>query len=295
MQLDELPVDRQVFWQARWQELRTTYPWGRDLTDQEIWWYKANLIELLAELYNARDAKYSQLASLYGKTAWLVLAAFLPLVALLTLGYGVILLAGAIGGLISRLQQLVYAKGLPTAYGSSWVPLYLAPLLGALAAWAGLTLLALLQTLQVIDLPALNVSAGFAGLPSTQLLGIAVLLGLSERFLNRIGAQAEEVVGTPASQPSADASAAGTLKTAQIAATAATAAAHPNGHQPPPDDPPTGTTAQPQPTVPVEQPAVPEGSVRRSYTAKLDLSGWNSRRANRPTAQVARTNGEAPH
>ena len=53
-------------------------------------------------------------------TAWLVLAAFLPLAALLTLGYGVILLAGAIGGLISRLQQLVYAKGLPNAYGSSW-------------------------------------------------------------------------------------------------------------------------------------------------------------------------------
>ena len=87
-----------------------------------------------------------------GGTAWLVLAAFLPLAALLTLGYGVILLA-------------------------------------------------LLQTLQVIDLPALTVSAGFAGLPSTQLLGIAVLLGLSERFLNRIGAQAEEVVGTPASHP----------------------------------------------------------------------------------------------
>jgi hypothetical protein len=294
-QLDELPADRQVFWQARWQELRTTCPWGRDLTDQEISWYKANLIELLAELYNARDAKYSQLASLYGKAAWLVLAAFLPLAALLTLGYGVILLAGAIGGLISRLQQLVYAKGLPTAYGSSWVPLYLAPLLGALAAWAGLTLLALLQTLQVIDLPALNVSAGYAGLPSTQLLGIAVLLGLSERFLNRIGAQAEEVVGTPASQPSTDASAAGTLKTAQIAATAATAAAHPNGHQPPAGDRPTGTTAQPQSTVPVEQPALPEGSVRRSYTAKLDLQGWNSRRANRPTAGVARTNGESPY
>ena len=73
-----------------------------------------------------------------------------------------------------------------------------------------------------------NVSASFAGLPSTQLLGIAVLLGLSERFLNRIGAQAEEVVGTPASQPSTDASAAGQLKTAQIAATVATAAAHPN-------------------------------------------------------------------
>ena len=167
-----------------------------------------------------------------------------------------------------------------------------------MAAWAGLTLLALLQTLQVIDLRALNLSVGFAGLPSTQLLGIAVLLGLSERFLNRIGTQAEEVVGAPASDPSTDASAAGKLKTAQIAATAATAAtaaAHPNGHQPPPGDQPADLTVQPPPTVPLEQPAVPEGSVRRSYTATLDLQGWNSRRANRPTAQVARTNGEAPH
>ncbi len=294
-QLDELAPDRQVFWQARWQELRTTHPWGRDLTDREVWWYKANLIELLAELYNARDAKYSQLASLYGKTAWLVLAAFLPLAALITLGYGVVLLAGAIGGLISRLQQLVYAKGLPTAYGSSWVPLYLAPLLGALAAWAGLTLLALLQALQVVDLRALNLSAGFAGLPTTQLLGIAVLLGLSERFLNRIGAQAEEVVGAPASELSSDASSVGKLKTAQIAATAATAAAHPNGHQPPPGDQAAGTTAQPQPTLAVEQLAIPEGSVRRSYTAKLDLQGWNSRRSSRQMAARAGTNGESPH
>jgi hypothetical protein len=63
-----------------------------------------------------------RLCTTAGGTAWLVLAAFLPLAALLTLGYGVILLA-------------------------------------------------LLQTLQVIDLPALNVSAGFAGLPSTSCWG----------------------------------------------------------------------------------------------------------------------------
>jgi hypothetical protein len=218
----------------------------------------------------------------------------LPLAALLTLGYGVILLAGAIGGLISRLQQLVYAKGLPTAYGSSWVPLYLAPLLGALAAWAGLTLLALLQALQVVDLRALNLSAGYAGLPTTQLLGIAVLLGLSERFLNRIGAQAEEVVGTPASEPSTDTTAAGKLKTAQVADTA-TAIAHPNGHRPPLGEQTADPTVQPPATLPVEQLAVPEGSVRRSYTATLDLQGWNSRRSSRQTAGVARTNGESPH
>jgi hypothetical protein len=73
------------------------------------------------------------------------------------------------------------------------------------------------------------------------------------------------------------------------------AAAHPNGHQPLPGDQPTGTTAQPQSTAPVEQLALPEGGVRRSYTATLNLQGWNNRRANRPTAGVAWTNGESPH
>ncbi len=290
-QLDELPPDRQVFWQARWQELRATYSWNQPLTTEHVWWYKANLIELLAELYNARDAKYSQLASLYGKTAWLVLAAFLPLAALVTLGYGVILLAGAIGGLISRLQQLVYAKGLPTAYGSSWVPLYLAPLLGALAAWAGLTLLALLQTLQVIDLRALNLSAGFAGLPASQLLGIAVLLGISERFLNRIGAQAEDVVAATSSGTAAEAS---KLQTAQIA-TAATAAAHPNGHQPPSGDTRDPAAQQPPPTQQPELVSTPAGSVRRSFAAKLDLLGWSNRRPGQHTAGMPGANGESPH
>lgn len=233
-ELDELPPDRQVLWQARWQELLGAYSWDKAPTDRQERWYKANLIELLAELYNARDAKYSQLASLYGKTAWLIMAAFLPLAALVALGYGVVLLAGAIGGLISRLQQLVYAKGLPTAYGSSWVPLYLAPLLGALAAWAGLTLLALLQTLQVIDLRALNLEAGFAGLPTSHLLGIAVLLGMSERFLNRVGAQAEEVVGTTSSGGAGDSAA----RKVNIAQLVAANTPHSNGQSPSGDQTP---------------------------------------------------------
>lgn len=225
-QLDELPPDRRAFWQTRWQELHAGYYWDKQLTADQEWWYKANLIELLAELYNARDTKYSQLASLYGKTAWLILAALLPLAALVALGYGVILLAGAIGGLISRLQRLVYAKGLPTSYGSSWVPLYLAPLLGALAAWGGLTLLALLQTLQVIDLRSLNLLAGFAGLPANHLLGTAVLLGLSERFLNRVGVQAEQVISGTSSGASPDTTAANKPKGPQPSWVAS-----PNGQQ----------------------------------------------------------------
>jgi hypothetical protein len=86
-------------------------------------------------------------------------------------------------------------KRWPTAYGISWVPLFLAPLLGALAAWGGLHLLAMLQSIGVIDLGALiKDGETFQQVPPAGILGLAVLLGFSERFFNQIGAQAEQVI-----------------------------------------------------------------------------------------------------
>ena len=189
-QLDELPGHRQEHWKATADRFRCGSPGKVPATEQ-----RGMLVELLSEIYNARDGKYAQLASLYSKAAWLIGAALLPLMVLVVLGYGVILIAGAIGGIISRLQRLVYAEGLPTAYGSSWVPLFCAPLLGALAAWAGLNLLALLQALGVVDLATLLNGAGDLLVPPPGVIGVAVLLGISERFLNRIGTETEKAMG----------------------------------------------------------------------------------------------------
>lgn len=188
-QLDELPTVRQAEWRKRYQQLVCAKV--RDPGE-----LRSTLVELLAEVYNARDAKYAQLSSLYNKAFWLTAAALLPLSVLVVLGYGVVLVAGAIGGLISRLQKIVYAEGLPTAYGSSWVPLFCAPLLGALAAWGGLHLLTVLQSLQVIDLRELipDPAAVAALRPAAPVVGVAVLLGLSERILNQFGQQAEKVL-----------------------------------------------------------------------------------------------------
>ena len=110
-------------------------------------------------------------------------------------GGGPILLAGFLGGLISRMQRLVYGRGRPTAYGASWVPLFLAPLLGALAAWAGLHLLALLQGLDVVSLTGvLPPGSDFRMDPAASVLGIAVLLGFSERLFNQLGDHADQVL-----------------------------------------------------------------------------------------------------
>jgi hypothetical protein len=197
-QVDELPTARQTAWARVWNELQAPPADGKAMSLDR---WRAELSQLLAELFNARDSTYNQLVGLYGKAGLLVAAAYLPVTALLAAGYGPVLLAGLIGGLLSRLQRLVYAQDRPTSYGTSWVPLFLAPLLGALAAWSGLHLLALLDALGVTSVT--GKLGGFRLGVSNAVLGLAVLFGLSERLLNRVGDQAEKVIAGDKDAPPA--------------------------------------------------------------------------------------------
>ncbi len=106
---------------------------------------RALLKEFLAALYDARDTRYAWLLTLHNKAAWLLLVGLGLGVALgsftpglpngLDLGTG--LLLGFLGGVLSRLLRVVATKELPTDYGAYWVPLFLAPVLGALGAVGG--------------------------------------------------------------------------------------------------------------------------------------------------------------
>jgi hypothetical protein len=230
-QIDELSAVRQNAWQRRWVELQDAGDRDRDSSGRR---WRAELSQLLAELFNARDSTYNQLVSLYGKAAWLLVAAYLPVIALLVAGYGHVLLAGFLGGLISRMQRVVYGKGRPTAYGTSWVPLFLAPLLGALAAWAGLHLLVLLQVLGIVKLDAIVVPGEtFRLAPPVAVLGLAVLLGFSERFFNQIGNQADKVIGGEEDSGSAAAAGSPTYSFRPTYPSASPSAGSPNGHHAP--------------------------------------------------------------
>jgi hypothetical protein len=194
-QLDELSAVRQNAWFRRWEDLQRATPADVEANQPITRRWRAELSQLLAELFNARDSTYNQLVSLYGKAAWLLLTAYLPVIALLSAGYGYVLLAGFLGGLIGRMQHVLYGKGRPTAYGTSWVPMFLAPLLGALAAWAGLHLLSLLQALGVVKLEAvLRADGDYRLSQPVSILGLALLLGLSERLFNRLGSQVDKVI-----------------------------------------------------------------------------------------------------
>jgi hypothetical protein len=155
---------------------------------------RALLKEFLAALYDARDTRYARLLTLHNKAAWLLLVGLGLAVALGSFAPGLPngldlrtgLLLGFLGGLLSRLLRVVATKELPTDYGAYWVPLFLAPVLGALGAvggylvfWALVEVRALGEGLK----PLLSPPAAY---------GLLVVLGFSERLLKGLTERLED-------------------------------------------------------------------------------------------------------
>jgi hypothetical protein len=253
-QLSELPQPRREAWEDVIRDLLAS---NEEADSDRLNTYRAYLDELLGEIYEASNGNAIQLAGLYNRATWVILVALLPLAVLAGLGYGVLLVAGAIGGLVSRMQRLVFSTRIPITYGSSWAPLFCAPILGALAAWAGLVLISLLQTAGVLQLTALQTSLANLKAPSAAVLGTAILLGVSERFLLRLEKQAEAVIDPNRAGLSDQTAPANTSAAAQrmhllhppastpVGATTTTTTA-PNGHAPTASTP----TSQPEPPPP---------------------------------------------
>jgi hypothetical protein len=146
---------------------------------------RALLEEFLAALYYARDTSYAQLLTLHNMAVWLLLVGLGLAMALLYFAPGLPnglsietgLLLGFLGGFLSRLLRVVATKKLPTDYGAYWVPLFLAPVLGALGAVGGYLVFYSLMQAQVLGEglnPLLSPPAAY---------GLFVVLGFSERLL----------------------------------------------------------------------------------------------------------------
>jgi hypothetical protein len=195
-QLEDLPETKRLYWSRVLFELLQTDPRLKDeATAQAI------LRNLMNELYNARDTKFTNLATQQNKVTWMVFTGLVIMGALISMGYEVLLLAGAVGGVLSRLQRELVRRDVPSDYGLSWSVLFLSPVSGALSAWAGVLLLQTLQRFNVIDLAQLLPDNTDLTNPSGAILGVAILFGLSERLLDRIVRQAEDEIAT---KPAAD-------------------------------------------------------------------------------------------
>jgi hypothetical protein len=194
-QLDDLPERKRIYWSR---VLHDLLEGGRRPRDEQV--AQAVLTNLLNELYNARDTKFTNLATQQNKVTWLVFVGLAIMTALVTKGYQDILLAGAVGGTLSRLQRELLRRDVPSDYGLSWSVLFLSPVSGALSAWAGLLLLQTLQKFNVIDLKSLLPDNVDLTAPTGAILGAAVVFGISERLLDRLVRQAENEIAAKPSE-----------------------------------------------------------------------------------------------
>lgn len=150
---------------------------------------RAMLERALDIIYENDDDQFADLSNWDNKTLWLTQCALvLVVVATASLGRPAYMLVGAIGGLMSRMSRVLKADKdlIPTDYGAYWTTLFLSPILGALAAWAGVLLIQAGVSLGVFG----DVFKDLTWQPydnhSAKTLGLCFVLGFSERYFENV-------------------------------------------------------------------------------------------------------------
>ena len=138
------------------------------------------------------------------KTAFVLLSGLAAIVILaFSVNAEIVLLFGAVGGMLQRLWQLVYQRDAKSSSPMYWSTLFLAPVAGALAAVGGLYLISLLNITNVLG-TAVKTHIGFVGRSITYVgaadIGVAFLLGFSAQLLGSLANRsAGTLTGTSAS------------------------------------------------------------------------------------------------
>jgi hypothetical protein len=181
----------------------------------------------LSLIFFERDDRFSSLMEWQNKAGWLIFAALLIVVFLtIAAGHAVLFLAGAAGGLLSRLARTLKREDLPLDYGASWTTLFLSPVLGALTGWFGVALISLLANDRVKLLGTTFTLVDWSNPKSSWTLGIAFVLGFSERLFDSIVSilenhtQPNQVTAPAPTAPSTSTTAPSTVTAAAAAAAA---------------------------------------------------------------------------
>jgi len=154
----------------------------------------ALLDEALRVYFAKRDDGFASAADMQAKAVYLVEFGLLLVVAL-ALGFHreQLFLFGALGGLLSRLTRILGRNPVATDYGASAASLMIAPVMGALAGFAGIAALQGLGDIKVTQ----HTLASLWSTPSTPLaLTFALAFGFVERLLDKaLQAAAKAVPG----------------------------------------------------------------------------------------------------
>jgi hypothetical protein len=123
--------------------------------------------------------------ALYTKVEWLTYVSTLAVVvAAVAFGRWQFLLAGALGGLLSRMSRTVRATNGTSIEDARWTTLLTSPMLGALSGFAGLLLA---QTAKAVGVLGPVIPDGFLDQESAAgPIGLALVFGFSERLFDSV-------------------------------------------------------------------------------------------------------------
>ena len=191
------------------EQLANMGPWKTDLVNDikaavtrdiaaPVQRWRAILAQALEQINTSFDNNYFDVCAWHNRLIWLVGCALLFIIAL-GLAFpanSILLLVGAVGGLLSRLQRT--AKGGPVspeaATDSTWGSLFLSPLTGAFSAWGGILLIIVGLKFNLFG-SALSLDWQNPNEPVA--LAIALLFGFSERFFDNIAKKLEGTIEEP--------------------------------------------------------------------------------------------------
>ena len=152
-------------------------------TETEEKLYRSLLKEGMRVYYEYRDDYYELLADWQNRGVWLTYAALLCIVILAFTGANPsLLIAGGIGGLLSRLRSVIKDPSAPSEYGFSWTPLFLTPLVGVLTGWAGTIIFIVLVKMKVFSETLLSSTGTLDSGIMPVLMVIAIVCGYSASF-----------------------------------------------------------------------------------------------------------------
>jgi len=138
-------------------------------------------------MFDVRDQRFIALTDWQNKSTWLALVSSILMVAIGAVEGNIMLfVAGAAGGLLSRMMRAIRQPAFSTDYGASWNTLFLSPLFGALSAWFGIGLITVLANPSVAALGPLFKLVQWEHPLMLSTLATAFLLGFSERFFDSI-------------------------------------------------------------------------------------------------------------
>ncbi|AXC15101.1 hypothetical protein ACPOL_5857 [Acidisarcina polymorpha] len=160
---------------------------------------RALLRELLSAYYDREDTSYASLLSWQNKAGWLVSCGlFLILILTIGDGHGTLFLIGALGGLLSRLSRALHRTDTPSDYGASWTTVFLSPVTGALAGWAGILFCSVAVKFQILG----KIFEQAWDDPHKPLvMGLALAFGFSERLLDNLFNQLDDKLGSDTTSP----------------------------------------------------------------------------------------------